>query len=101
MAAVDLRRDIAGLLVGRADALYVLRTERRHDVVSQQVRRSRLRGARGAGNDVSRLRYPGRRQHPRPEILQYPLAKAGESEAEDQAVLRNQIELEEGSGSAA
>ncbi len=55
MAAQRVRRDVARLLVGRADALHVLRPQRRDDGVSQQVGAARARRAARTW----RRHYPG------------------------------------------
>ena len=54
MAAERVRRDVARLLVGRADALHVLRPQRRDDGVSQQVGAARARRADAPGDDTTR-----------------------------------------------
>ena len=76
LAAERVRRNLARLLVGRADALHVLRPERRDDGLPQQVGAARARRADAPRRHLPGVRHPGRRQHPRPEVLQDAAARA-------------------------
>ena len=94
-------RDVQGLLVGRAEPLHVLRSQRCDHAVSGQVGAPRRRRARPPDEPVSWLRGGRRRLDPeRARVRRLPAGARGAAAGRG-AVLRGQGQSQEGAGPAA